>query len=462
MRKPILIILLLIMLLLISAPAALADDDLSGYEVRVLLKASGNADSYSITVHSGAYYIVNADDPEDVLAFVEEGDDITLSADNGDYGYSADGDSDYDSSPYLALAEDEDCRFSFNGSTYRGGFKVMSNKGYGYAINVIDLELYLYGVVGRELGYNYHLEATKAQAIASRSYALASCSEDNVYYDVSSTVTSQVYGGYSGESALVRQAVDETRGQVLMYEKEPVMAYFSSSAGGHTENVENVWVSDDIPLAGVESPHDAQAGRYSSYGASCYSWTVEYTPKELVALANAYGKTDIGSYKSISMQTSYGGQTSVSGRAMEVTIKGSKGSVSATKDSIRSLLDLKSTLISISDNTVDPAAAYVMGADGVKNAWTDLRDLFAINASQAKMRANGDKDSFYVISADGVSQLKKSGSSYDKIVISGKGYGHGVGMSQWGAIAMADDGYDSEEIIEHYYCHNGIKLKELY
>ena len=146
--------------------------------------------------------------------------------------------------PLTLYPDDTESQISLNGKTYRGGFKMMMNGDYCYGINVVDIELYLYGVVGREMGYNYHTEATKAQAVASRSYALANCSSDNVYYDVTATTASQVYGGCSAETDAIIQAVDDTRGQVLFYKKEIVPAFFSSNAGGYTENIENVWVSD--------------------------------------------------------------------------------------------------------------------------------------------------------------------------------------------------------------------------
>ncbi len=462
--KRFLIITLSLVLAAFSGPIALADSDGgSGYDIRVLLKGSSSVSHYSVTVDKGEYYIVEADDPDEILATVGAGESFSLSADGSRYGYSCDEDEeDNGKTPYLAIPEDSDCRFSFNGSAYRGGLKVMSYKGYCYAVNVIDVELYLYGVVGREMGYNYHLEALKAQAIAARSHALASISPDNVYYDVTATIASQTYGGYGAESDLIRKAVDKTRGQVILYRDEPAPAFFSSNAGGYTEDIENIWNSNALPLKGVESPYDAKAASYGSYGASCYSWVVEYTPEQVVALANAYGKTDIGSFQSIAVSTSYAGQTSRSGRAMSLTVRGSRDSVTAYKDDIRSLLELKSTLITVSDNTASPASAYVLGGGGVKKAWTDLKELFVISGSLAKMRANGENNSFYAVTADGVSQINKKQAVYDKIVISGKGYGHGVGMSQWGAIAMADNGYDAEEIIEHYYCHNGIVLEELY
>ena len=113
---------------------------------------------------------------------------------------------------------------------------------------------YLYGVVGKEIGYGYHIEATKAQAVAARSYAIGNISSRNTYYDVTATTSSQVYGGYSGETSRMREAVGRYQGMVLTYNDAVIQAYFSSNAGGYTENIENVWVSDAVPIKGVPSP----------------------------------------------------------------------------------------------------------------------------------------------------------------------------------------------------------------
>ncbi|MDO4732120.1 MAG: SpoIID/LytB domain-containing protein [Bacillota bacterium] len=433
---------------------------MSGYDVRVLLHSSSAECSYTLRIEEGTYLIQDERGME--LGLLREGDSVSFSYEYGRYWIEWSDAAEDSAEPLMILSEDPEARFSLGGKSYRGGFKLMMNNSYCYGINIVDIELYLYGVVGRELGYNYHEEALKAQAVASRSYALANVSSSNVFYDVTATTSSQVYGGYSAESEAVRRAVDETRGQVLIYGNELVPAYYSSNAGGHTENIENVWNSDEIPFIGVPSPHDEKAGNYSSYGASCYSWTVDYGPADLVRLANAYGKTDIGSYKGISISQSHEGQSSVSGRAMELSIHGTKDSVTATKYNICSLLNLKSNLISISDSSGQQIAGYVLGADGQTRAWESFEGLYAIGAAFKAMLVNGNADSFYVYSGDGVKELAKKGSYANGVRISGKGYGHGVGMSQWGAIAMADEGYSWEEIIAHYYCGAGVEISEYY
>lgn len=437
----------------LPAPVDAAEQFAAGTPmIRVLL--SSHSSSYAVTVEEGEYALVTEDAPQDILQEYGPGSRIVFHSPEEADGFAED-------SMLMLLPLDEDCLFRFNGLLYRGGFQTSRDDAY-YAVNLVDVEQYLYGVVGYEIGYDYSLDATAAQAVAARSYALASIGAENRYYDVTNTVSSQVYGGYSAETAAIRAAVDASCGYVVMCDDEVVQAYYCSNAGGHTENIENVWYSDEVPLRGVDSSWDALAAEYSDYGASCYSWTVTYSPSTLVRLANAYGDTDIGTFEEITVYTEYDGQSSVSGRAMSVTIQGSRGSVTATKDNIRSLLDLKSTLIQVSGGSGKQVAAYVLGSNGELTAWEKLSDLFATGGNGA-MHANGEEDTLYVVTAYGVEELDKEASQSEEIIINGWGYGHGVGMSQWGAIAMGDAGYSWEEIIEHYYCSDrSITLEQLY
>lgn len=461
-------ILALSLAMLLALPAAaqarvLDYEDVPGEEVRVLLLGSSSAASFTVSVGSGDYYIASADDPDDALYDLSSGSVTFYTNGPNSYSVSSGNFSDSGVGPYLLVPESAADYFVFNGNPYRGCFKAVNSGVYYYAVNQIKVELYLYGVVGREIGYGYHSDAIMAQAVAARTYALGNCSPSHVYYDLTSTTSSQVYGGKNAESERIIEAVDETCGQALMYEGRYIAAYYSSNAGGYTENVENVWVSNAVPLRGVPSPHDSWAGNYSSYGASTYSWTVEYTPAQLVDLANSYGKTDIGTYKSISMSLACDGQTSVSGRAMSVTISGSKGSVTAKKDAVRSLLNLKSSLITITDQTTQKVGAYIKGSGSTAITLPALDSLYAMSKGGGVMLANGSNSSVYVRGATKIAELPKKAGTGNTIVINGRGYGHGVGMSQFGAIAMADDGYDWEEIVEHYYCQKtGIELTEAY
>ena len=140
-----------------------------------------------------------------------------------------------------------------NGKAYRGKLEVFVNsRGTLTVVNVVPLEDYLLGVVPAELGLP-HLEAQKAQAIAARTYAVANVDTyGNKGFDMVPTVWSQVYKGVSIETAMGSRAVRETRGMIATYQGKPIMAYFTSTCGGRTEDVENVFDTREPYLRGVE------------------------------------------------------------------------------------------------------------------------------------------------------------------------------------------------------------------
>lgn len=140
-----------------------------------------------------------------------------------------------------------------NGKAYRGKLEVFVNaRGSLTVVNVVPLEDYLLGVVPAELGLP-HLEAQKAQAVAARTYAVANV---NTYgtkgFDMVPTVWSQVYKGVAIETKMGTEAVRQTRGMIATYNGQPIMAYFTSTCGGRTENVENVFDTNEPYLRGVE------------------------------------------------------------------------------------------------------------------------------------------------------------------------------------------------------------------
>ena len=141
----------------------------------------------------------------------------------------------------------------YNGKAYRGRIEVFVNaRGSLTVVNVVPLEEYLLGVVPAELSLP-QLEAQKAQAIAARTYAVANI---NGYgsqgFDLVPTVWSQVYRGVSIETAMGTRAVRETAGMIATYEGKPIMAYFTSTCGGRTENSENIFDHAEPYLRGVE------------------------------------------------------------------------------------------------------------------------------------------------------------------------------------------------------------------
>jgi stage II sporulation protein D len=145
---------------------------------------------------------------------------------------------------------------SVDGKRYRGVVEIRAGRdGRALAVNWLDAESYLRGVVPSELGPEIfpRLDAQKAQAVAARTYLRANLgqfAEDG--YDLCSTPRCQVYGGADAEHPLSDRAVLETRGQILTYDGKPITALYTSTCGGHTEDVSNVFPEEDAPyLRGV-------------------------------------------------------------------------------------------------------------------------------------------------------------------------------------------------------------------
>ena len=143
-----------------------------------------------------------------------------------------------------------DVDLMLNGHPYRGVLIVRPlDHGFLNVIEQIDLEEYLYGVVPREVEPEWPPEALKAQAVISRTFVLANLGQHAARgYDVSNDVFAQVYGGKGVEHVRTNQAVDATRGEILVDESgKPIQAFFHASCGGRTEAPQYVW--HDIPHA---------------------------------------------------------------------------------------------------------------------------------------------------------------------------------------------------------------------
>ena len=307
--------------------------------------------------------------------------------------------------------------FLFEGKGYRGGLTLRANNGTMMVINSVPLEEYLYGVVPQEVVPSWPAAALEAQAVAARTYALHTMEQNKgKLYDVSNSTDHQVYSGMSGEYQATTNAVNKTKGVVMLYNQRPINALFHSDGGGYTEDSVNVWGSDVPYLKGVKD---------FSTGTSTSNWTVTTSRQALESKLNAASK-GVGKLKSIQLTPlgKPGQQTSdrgVSGRIKSATFIGTSGKTTVDGDSLRSILGLKSTLFDFYVNH-NPAT-------GTGKAYHNF---------------TGNNDTVY---------------------IKGHGWGHGLGMSQWGAAEMAkratpgDTNY-YQTILRHYY--SGITLKKMY
>jgi len=148
--------------------------------------------------------------------------------------------------------------------TYRGNLEVRaSSLGGVSAINALNIEDYVRGVVAGEMPSGWPQEALRAQAVAARTYALAT-TKDGDGFDQYADTRSQVYNGISGETAPTDAAVAATAGEIVTFQGKPIVTYYFSTSGGRTENIENVFLGAEPQpyLVSVDDPYDGGAPRH--------------------------------------------------------------------------------------------------------------------------------------------------------------------------------------------------------
>jgi stage II sporulation protein D len=291
---------------------------------------------------------------------------------------------------------------------YRGRLQVLVGSSALQAVNHVALEAYLPSVVASEMPASWPQAALRAQAVAARTYALRQ-RKPAAAFDVSATVSSQVYKGVEAETPSTRQAVASTRGQVLMFGTSLANTVFHSSAGGSTENSGDLW-SQQLPYL-VSVPDFDQHS-------PVHAWQLRLEPEQL---QKAFG--EIGGAQRIDVLAITG-----SGRVRQARVTGPAGTLVLTGAQLRSRLGLKSTMVRF--EVLAPELA----------ALPPLPPLLPLAAAQV-----GATEA--AISPDQVPvQLPPP-----SLLAIGRGFGHGVGMSQWGAHGLANQGQSYEQILRHYY-----------
>lgn len=314
---------------------------------------------------------------------------------------------------------------------YRGRFSVYRVTGGSLKlVNVVSAQEYLYGVVPAEIGGNSPLEAAKSQAVAARNYTYNNIDKHSSEgFDLCDTTECQVYGGKSYEYPNSNKAVDETKGKLLKYNgKNAEVFYFSSTGGVYTEDVENVWGFTIPYLKSVDSKYESG----KTYHAV---WDRSLTRAEIKTfLANK--KVDVGDILDITVN-----KRSQAGRVLELSVLGTKGQKIFTKEGARTVFKLDSQYYSLSTD----ADLTIIGKDN--KVKTTLAGKKILTASGIKVFGSEQK----TITIVGKDKTVKKNIQGEKYLISGKGWGHAVGLSQDGAIGMAAAGIGYEEILTHYF-----------
>jgi stage II sporulation protein D len=213
-----------------------------------------------------------------------------------------------------------------NGTRYRGAVEVR-RRGNGrlLVINDLDLEAYLQGVVAAEIPHDWEMEALKAQAVASRTYALRQKrAAGRRPYHILATVDSQVYLGALGERPRALQALQETRGEVLLYQGELSEAFYHASCGGRTEDAAELWGIDAPYLKGV----DCGCQEISTYGV----WERRFSIPEVLRALRREG------YRLNAIDGVAGGEITPAGRMRDVRFRHAGGTLSVPAEPLRAVL----------------------------------------------------------------------------------------------------------------------------
>ncbi len=310
--------------------------------------------------------------------------------------------------PLVARAASRGAVLTVNGAHYRGEVWVWPapNGDNVIVVNRLYLEDYLRGVVPMEIGHRTEdeREAVAAQAIAARSYAYTHIAPDTRPFDMHSTVVDQVYGGADAETPLGDTAVAETRGLVLTYRGVVVNAPYHSACGGRTAAASEIWRGGDEPYLKSVSDRIPGTDRFYCDIAPRFTWERTFTRAALRALLDRYLKdyTTVSSRGPGAPRALAVESRTPSGRVRELEVVTDRGRYTVRMDNIRFVL--RSSEGEILNST-----------------------SFTVENQQD---ANGD---------------------LARVIVRGNGYGHGVGMCQWGAIGRARAGQDYRTILRAYY-----------
>jgi stage II sporulation protein D len=323
---------------------------------------------------------------------------------------------------WLGDANDEagkGARFLWNGKHWRGRFKVFVNaRGKLTLVTRLTLESYLLGVVPGEIGAlrDSLLEAGRAQAVAARSYSLFDRGRRGAEgFDLYATVEDQLYSPVEAERPLATKCVETTRGMVALSEGTPIRANYCSTCGGVSAEVWEAWPADARSYLRSVADRGVGEGDHCALSPQ-YRWREEWTAAEFAGNLARFGPAQkvaipaagVGEIRDVEVDA-----RSRSGRVWRLRVTTSTGEILVPAYSLRQVLRRP-------------------GAPG------------------SILRSNLFK----------IAVRRDAGGRVGMIVASGAGSGHGVGLCQTGALAMARGGAKAESILTHYYA--GADLKQLY
>jgi stage II sporulation protein D len=381
--------------------------------------------------------------------------------------------------PVTATAEGP---VGWNNVKYRGKL-IFIKAGSGFTVvNELPLEDYVRGILKAEMAADWPFEALKAQAILARTYAVKNRGRFGKRgYDFDAGENSQVYRGVNAEDTRTDRAVAETAGMVLTWNGTPADVYYHSDSGGATADAADVW--------GSVRPYLRVRQEVARYASPNSTWNTTLTEAQAASILSKM-KQNVGKVLSIDVATA-----DTAGRAVTLRVTGERGVASVNAHAFRMAAGsrvIKSTNFQISRGGKAPAATpvptpapapkpqavpaapvSVSAAKGnplvamVKAGMFTSEELIDMLSSPEKreeyIKIGYDRmnepapenetsqspqpPAAAMVPPVRVSQATQTGA----FVFSGKGWGHGVGLSQWGAKAMAEKGMKCGEILAHYF-----------
>ena len=298
---------------------------------------------------------------------------------------------------YFLIQPAADNRIKYNGKSYRGSLQIVSEGNNIELINFVELENYLKGVIAKEMPLgkgDQNFEALKAMAVCARTYTLVKINNGNLLYDIFSDTRDQVYGGLTAEQTISNRAVLDTKGLILKYNGEPAIIYYHSTCGGINEYVENVFPQAPHPyLISIEDGSEPYCKISSRY-----EWEESYSENQFIEQLYNSGVISSINYEldDIEIRSKF-----ESGRVNELEIKLSGDS--GNKEVLLFGNDIRSRIRTSKNNLL---------------LWSTMFDIER---------------------------------SRSEITVTGKGFGHGVGLCQWGAIGQSRQGRSYKQILAHYF-----------
>jgi stage II sporulation protein D len=350
-----------------------------------------------------------------------------------------------------------------NERAYRGTIEIRKKTPANFfIINHVDIEDYLAGVLGGEVSASWPSDSLKAQAVAARTYILFKKKEPrDKNFDVYSTVMDQMYVGQGAETPRLLQMVRETRGQVITYHGDVIKAYYYSSCGGHTEDGAEVFPQDASFLKGVVCPYCKDSPGYN--------WSQDFTTDEVVKAVEK-GGTPPGPLTDLRIA-----RVDNSGRAAEIVLAYDGIDKTIRGSDLRMALGpgrLKSTKFTMTMDVKkrEPIPAEIITAWSSRLSCLQFLDetlcreaIPFAQASPYTASFKSDMEPLNLEIRESIIPIKTEvavltgrlqgaqESISATLHFSGQGWGHGVGMCQWGAYTMATRGSSYDKILQFYY-----------